>query len=1693
MAIKFNIEPYWDDYNVAGVDGLSPREKYNKILFRPGHALQARELTQLQSMLQNQVSSVGDNLFKEGMLVVPGHVHVHTKIAYIKIAAGTLTLTDYNDLKGLTITDGASSAKIIHAETAVDQDPLTLYVNYISGDNIFASGAALSGTDLNGDAFTLNSITTDAIGYGSLVSVDEGIYYIKKHFVVVSADTIILNKYNFNVSADVGLKITESIVNSGSDISLNDNALGTPNESAPGAHRYSIRTQLSKQDLNASIGNFVLLARIDKGILQPEARIEYNILGDTLARRTFDESGNYTINPFPASIRNEATGDATKLDIAIEPSKAYVRGYEIQTLETVNVTFNKARESALAKNQIAPINFSNYFEVSSMAGFPDIVTFGSINLKENTTTIGTVKVRSIEPAATSGNHILHIFDLKLNSGKTVANVTSIAGGTLTATLVGAATGDDTLLFPLPFSRVKTCDTIVDPDNTLNDVFDYDYSATVVDECTTVGGGLDGVFSVKSVAYETFKEFTTGRTNYIAVVNELGGDILTLQTTVVGDPNYIAFTGTAADRKQITISNLSTTIQGKTIKLFAPVTRTLAHGSKTLTTGSVQFAGVNLTDLNSGSALSLNKCDIIKLTSITEDSTGDDITKHFDLDNGQRSAYYGPGLISLDINTNYTLTGDITVNFDFFTHEAGKDFFTIDSYPAGSYEDIPSFNGVELRSAVDFRPRATDTSTEALVTFDSDGSSICPKESSQFKTDIQYYLNRIDRVYLDKDGKFGVLEGVSELNPELPATPKESMVLYNLFVPAYTLDPSEVNIQVLDNRRYTMRDIGNIESRVDRLEYYTVLSLLEKEAADQQMFDKFKSGFLVDSFQSTNVADVLSPEYSAGIDRKNSLLRPLFSESNVGLTLNESTSTTGVRTGDIVTLPYTNAALLDQQQYSGAVNVNPYEVFNWTGTLKLSPSSDEWKDIDRRPDVRINNDGVYDAMLKSVTASTATGTIWNSWETNWTGKQTHKENMRGSTGFNSITSDKGQNRTGIQTTIGTDTIIESVGDRVVEINFAPFMRSRFISFEGTRLRPDTQVYAFFDGVDVSDWVNMVDLDNLDATFTAMKQNAEVTGINGEAGNPLGGAGTLTTEANGSIKGSFFIPNNEALNFSTGNKTLILTSSSTNSQTGDNTTSATANYIAKGLIETVEAVSIATRVPVVQRRRLDESRVVNTTDRQWTVDYSDPLAQSFVVGIDGGAFITSLELYFETKDITEVPVQVQIREMENGVPTQRVVPFADKTLDSGDVNIPDTVTPNPSTVFTFDSPVYLQNGVEYCFVIMANSAEYRVKYAGMGEDDADGNRISKQPHNGVMFKSANASTWTPDQNKDITFKMNRAVFAPSATVYLENDIIQSRALREDAFQTVNASNDIIVSHSNHGMTTGETVSVSYDATTGTVGGIPDTEINKDHVIKNVTRDNYTITSDTTAANTDGIFGGKGIKASENLAWNILYPTIQEVTLPNTSTAWSIMGNTLIADNDYDVDTTWYPMIANTNTAHAYPQAVLAGSTKTLKFKGILSTESDNISPIIDLHRLSAITISNRINNPNSSITEEVSATAGTALAKYVTKAVQLEENSNNLDIYLDVNVPSGTDINVYYKTAVDATGFSGANWTSILPSDRNGNTIAISTPINIDDFKEYSYKVTGSSFTLFAVKIVFLSGSSSNIPTCKRLRAIASLDV
>ena len=66
MSINFNVTPYFDDFNES--------KQFLRVLFRPGYAVQARELTQLQTILQNQISRFGNHVFKNGSMVVPGEI-----------------------------------------------------------------------------------------------------------------------------------------------------------------------------------------------------------------------------------------------------------------------------------------------------------------------------------------------------------------------------------------------------------------------------------------------------------------------------------------------------------------------------------------------------------------------------------------------------------------------------------------------------------------------------------------------------------------------------------------------------------------------------------------------------------------------------------------------------------------------------------------------------------------------------------------------------------------------------------------------------------------------------------------------------------------------------------------------------------------------------------------------------------------------------------------------------------------------------------------------------------------------------------------------------------------------------------------------------------------------------------------------------------------------------------------------------------------------------------------------------------------------------------------------------------------------------------------------------------------------------------------------------------------------------------
>ena len=97
----FNLSPYYDDFNES--------KKFHRILFRPSFAVQARELTQSQSILQNQVERVSDHLFEKGAMVIPGNVTIDIHYEAVKLTSFTGTLTNF---VGTTVTGSTSSVLV---------------------------------------------------------------------------------------------------------------------------------------------------------------------------------------------------------------------------------------------------------------------------------------------------------------------------------------------------------------------------------------------------------------------------------------------------------------------------------------------------------------------------------------------------------------------------------------------------------------------------------------------------------------------------------------------------------------------------------------------------------------------------------------------------------------------------------------------------------------------------------------------------------------------------------------------------------------------------------------------------------------------------------------------------------------------------------------------------------------------------------------------------------------------------------------------------------------------------------------------------------------------------------------------------------------------------------------------------------------------------------------------------------------------------------------------------------------------------------------------------------------------------------------------------------------------------------------------------------------------------------------------
>ena len=840
------------------------------------------------------------------------------------------------------------------------------------------------------------------------------------------------------------------------------------------------------------------------------------------------------------------------------------------------------------------------------------------------------------------------------------------------------------------------------------------------------------------------------------------------------------------------------------------TKTLSNKNYTQILGSSNRVVI---DDEGQSYFQLPDVDIWKINGVTGGTAGNvggtvlDLKSDFIFDDGQRDATYDYGRLYIRPDkvakyTNSSVTLDIS--YDYFQHSGTGLPFTVNSYEGFEYKNIPLYTiedrgeTVSLANVLDFR--STRASRENGTELETDKPIISggfPKTGIAAGDVInerhRYYLPRVDKVILKKDTNtddhsFEILKGIPSLDPQAPSDREDAMSLYILSVPPYTHNASDVRIQYIDNQRYRMSDIGKLSQRISNLEHFSTLSNLESQIEGKNILSydgnsiAFKKGILVDSFRGSGVGDVSDPDYACSVDIEKGQLRPSFQIQNIDLA-KDVIASTGIAesTDGIITLSHSDPiSFLNQTASSGKLKVNPFNLVNWLGSATIDPPGDNWFDVNYRPVIKINTNGendnwkignLDDHSVGSVDTNDLQylnakgfGTQWNDWESVWSGIEVTssdlydeegrqfidqariaerdesvsslKENNTLTVSRSASLTSQSKTRLGIRVRSLPHRLLKIVNGKTVDVTIVPFIRSKTLTINAYGLKPNTVVYPFFDGIDVS----------------AHCQPKDMT---------VGG--TITTDVNGSVlELSFIVP---AGKFTSGEKIFRLTDSSTNVVTNTETAS-DAIYHAKGVSDLRNSGIVSTRPPIVRRQTVTSENIptdvfnrTNSLNSQTNTLWVDPLAQTFYVEPNAnpsGLFLHSVDLYFSKKDST-LPVTLQIRPTTNGYPHPSVIaPFSEVVLMPDSVNV-DSESSSVATTFTFSSPVYLESG-EYAIVISANSDDYELYSATIGEDDTGTlNRITSSPHTGSLFHAQNESIAEPDYTTDLMFSIKRYNFS------------------------------------------------------------------------------------------------------------------------------------------------------------------------------------------------------------------------------------------------------------------------------------------------------------------------------------------------
>jgi hypothetical protein len=677
--------------------------------------------------------------------------------------------------------------------------------------------------------------------------------------------------------------------------------------------------------------------------------------------------------------------------------------------------------------------------------------------------------------------------ISLSNGSTTLQIYGLGGNDTGSTLI------TTLRKAKPKSKVKIKNLV---------------KSVLVDKSQNQGSGAGSTTLNNGLTYGNYPYGTRVQDNTISLNSP---DIIQIHAIFESEGNS---NPSAPKINFTTITSNSTTIAELSVgeSFIGNLSGANAIIIEKIDSSKISYIYKNATDFKEGETVTFQDSGIQAEVSTIE-SNSFDISSNFTFNSGQQGTFYDQGFITRKKGIEAP-SKKIKIYFSSGSYESTDtgDFTTVDSYRNFNYStEIQSINSSRNTDIIDIRPRVSDyTVAEGTRSplefygrnFDGSGNSAANilASNESFLSEFTYYLGRIDRVFLNKYGKFQIIYGDPAESPQRPNPIDDGLEIAEVNLPPYLYNVKQASLKFLEHKRYQMKDIRNLDTRIKNLEYYTSLSLLEINTSnllvpDSQGNSRFKSGFFVDNFESFKTQEDRLPIKNS-IDRKLSQLRPRHYTNAIDLIFGPVTnrdpsvdlnfaSVDGInvrKTNDIITLDYGETEYIKQIFATRTESVTPFMVSFWQGTMELNPASDTWVDTVRLDAKIIDVEGNYSNTMEVLTISEGldpqTGfgpIIWDSWETNWTGF-THNDWTTERSESNDVTTSESEtirrrapNRAGINVIEITDTTVTTTVNTIQD-SFRETTQTDEMSRDGTR----TIVTEQFDTESIGDKIVSRDL-------------------------------------------------------------------------------------------------------------------------------------------------------------------------------------------------------------------------------------------------------------------------------------------------------------------------------------------------------------------------------------------------------------------------------------------------------------------------------------------------------------------------------------------------------------------------------------------------------------------------------------------